>query len=62
MTADLIRVTDETSRDDLAEALANLVAYAKRQQYILGDAEHPSRWDRSHQRIDQLLTEYEAAR
>lgn len=53
---DLIPVTDETTRDDLAEALTHLARYAARQQH------HPdcSTWVRAHERIDALLDDWRA--
>ncbi len=51
------RVTDQTTRLELAEALTNLAAYAARQQH------HPDcvRWVRAHERINVLLDDYERA-
>ncbi|GAB2970210.1 hypothetical protein [Nocardioides montaniterrae] len=54
--AETIRVTDETTRAELIEALGNLCAYAKRQPHVLG-VSSPSRWDLAHRRIDAVLDE-----
>lgn len=53
---DLIHVTDETTRDELPEALTHLAQYAARQQH------HPdcTTWVRAHERIDALLCDWEA--
>lgn len=55
---DTIRVTDDSTRAEIAEALTNMAAYAARQQH------HPDceRWVTAHRRIDALLDDYEKAR
>lgn len=55
--------TDETTRADIAEALANLTAYAKRQPRVVHrfEADPPTRWDVAHERIDAALTSWQAA-
>lgn len=55
--ATVLRVTDQTTRLELAEALTNLAQYAARQQH------HPDcvRWVRAHERINVLLDDYERA-
>lgn len=52
-----IRITDESTRAEIAEALTHLAHYAARQMH------HPdcSRWVRAHERIDVLLADWEAA-
>lgn len=53
MTA-AIRVSDSSTRAEIAEALTHLAQYAARQQH------HPdcSQWVRAHERIDALLDDY----
>lgn len=52
-----IRITDTSTRAELAEAITHLGQYAARQQH------HPDcgAWVRAHQRIDRLLEDYERA-
>lgn len=52
-----IRITDESTKAEVAEALTHLAQYAARQQH------HPdcSRWVWAHERIDSLLYDYERA-
>jgi len=52
-----IVVTDETSADELAEALGHLVHAAKREMPVVGNPDHPTPWDAAHGRIDVLLDE-----
>jgi hypothetical protein len=55
--SDTIRVTDETTRAEIEEALRHLAQYAKRQMH------HPDcgPWLSAHQRIDSLLLDWEKA-
>lgn len=52
-----IRLTDDSTKPEIAEALTHLAAYAARQQH------HPDsvRWVRAHERIDRLLCDWERA-
>lgn len=59
--SEFLLVTDDTTRAELAEAISHVGAYAKRQPHVMGDAVHPSMWDRSHARLDSLLTDWELA-
>ena len=63
MSADVIRVTDDTTRAELATALGHLCAHAKRQQRIVERFEQdpPSAWTKAHRRINALLTDWERA-
>lgn len=56
-TPQVIRVTDDTTKAELEEALTNLAQYAARQQH------HPDceRWVTAHRRIDALLCDWERA-
>lgn len=60
---DLIRVTDETTRADLAETLGHLAAHAKRQPYVVRrfDSDPLTSWDKAHAQIDAVLTDWQAA-
>lgn len=54
----VIRVTDDTTADELAECLTHLCKHAKRQQCIIGTLDQPSPWDTAHRRMDGPLDEY----
>jgi len=54
----LLRVTDDTTPEELAEALGHLCAFAKRQQCIIGTPEHPSAWDLAHLKLDGPLDDW----
>lgn len=43
------------TKDELTEALEYACATAKRQPFVLGTAEYPSRYDKAHAHIDWLL-------
>lgn len=56
----ILRITDETTRDELAEALAHLCAEAKamsRRGYVGTQCEEYAHW---HQRINAVLTDMDA--
>jgi hypothetical protein len=59
----IVRDLDETTRDDLAEALTNLATHAKRQQYVIEKftEDQPTPWTVAHQRINAVLDEWLAA-
>ena len=52
-----IRITDDSTRAEIAEAITHLGQYAAHQQH------HPDsgRWVRAHERINALLDDYERA-
>lgn len=54
---ELIHITDDSTRAEIAEAITHLSEYAARQQH------HPdsTRWVRAHERINRLLEDYENA-
>lgn len=54
---EVIRLDDDSTKVEIAEAITHLAEYAARQQH------HPdsTRWVRAHAKIDQLLTDYENA-
>lgn len=59
MTA--LRVTDDTTRAELAEAMAHVLRLAKREMPKVGTAEYPTPWDTRHATLDALLTDWEQA-
>lgn len=59
--AGFLLITDDTTPDELAEAITHCGVYAKRQPHVMGDAAHPSGWDLAHQKLDLLLDDWLAA-
>ena len=57
----VVRVTDETTREELAETLRLLNDAAKRVPHVKGVCS-PSSWDVQHQRIDAVLDEWIACK
>lgn len=54
----IIRITDDTTAEELAEYIGHLCANAKRQQCIVGSDQHPTAWDRAHRQMDGPLDLY----
>jgi len=54
---DLLQVQEQTTKAELEEALTHLARYAAHQLHHVDN----SRWVRAHQRINTLLSEWEAA-
>lgn len=58
------RITDDSTRAEIEEAIGFQCQHAKRQQRIVerfaGD--EPSAWSKAHARIDAMLRDWEAAR
>lgn len=50
-----IRITDESTREDLEEALTHLAHAAAREMPVVGTDAMPTPWDRRHAAIDELL-------
>jgi hypothetical protein len=63
MTAQAVRITDDTTPEELAEAITQMCAWAKRQQRLIAqfDADDPTDWDKAHRRMDGPLDDYLAA-
>lgn len=58
----VLRITDDTTKAELAEALTHACAYAIRLPHVMSrDDRHPSQWDRAHRRLDSLLDDYQRA-
>lgn len=57
----VVRVTDDTTRDELAETLRLLNDAAKRVPHVRGVCS-PSSWDVQHARIDAVLDEWLACK
>lgn len=60
---DVLRVTDETSREVLADLIRETNRLAKRQQRIVErfTTDKPSAWSDYHLDLDALLTDWESA-
>lgn len=58
-TRDIAVITDQSTRDELVEALGHMVHAAKREFPRVGSAEHPTAWDRRHAALDALLDDLE---
>jgi hypothetical protein len=56
---DVLKVTDDTTRQQFEVMLTALVFRAKREVPKCGDAEHKTPYDIYHERIDALLDELE---
>lgn len=50
-----MNIEDGATREEVEEALTHQVRAARREFAVVGTAEHPTRWDKAHARIDQLL-------
>lgn len=57
----VVRVTDETTLDELATTLGLLNDAAKRAPHVKGVCA-PSAWDLAHARLDAVLEDYELVR
>ena len=55
-------VSDDSTVDDIIEALGHVNADAKRCMRVVGTRELPTKWDARHGFINELLTKWEAAR
>lgn len=52
-------VTDDTQTSEVTEALAHLLARARREFAVVGTPEHPTPWDIVHRQIDEALDDWE---
>lgn len=57
MATETIEPAEPATQDELKEALRYASAAAKRQPNVLGSKDYPSRWDRAHRHIDELLNQ-----
>lgn len=59
----LLRITDDSDRAELAEALVHCCRTAIRAPHVISrDPDRPSEWDRIHAKLNVLLSEWERAR
>lgn len=60
--AEILRISDESDRAELAEALVHLRRRAGREFPVVGPTDHPTPWDLRHRAINELLDQYASAR
>lgn len=53
--ADILRISDEVDREQIAEAITHLGHRAKREFAVVGTPDQPSPWDMRHAAINDLL-------
>lgn len=58
---DLIPVTDETTRAEMADLLAMANRDTKRLPCVVGSREFPTPWDDAHEFLNELLDDWQAA-
>lgn len=56
----VVKVTDQTTRAEIADVLATANYEAKRKPHVLGVV-GPSAWDIAHDLLDHLLADWEQA-
>lgn len=54
-------MADQLTRVEVEEALANMLARARREFAVIGTRTAPSAWDIRHAALDHLLREWEKA-
>ena len=54
-----IRVTDESTRAEVAEAMVYVNDRAKSTPHVVGTVEEPTLWDRRHDLLNAMLTDWE---
>jgi hypothetical protein len=58
----VLRVTDDSTREEIAEAITHCCRTAVRAPHVISpDPDRPSQWDIAHVRLNALLAEWEAA-
>ena len=56
-----IRITDESTKSEIAEALGYANHTAKREMPVVGTPTAPTPWDQRHKLIDSLLYDWQRA-
>lgn len=62
VTVAALRITEESTRPEIAEAITHLGQRARREFPVVGTEDQPTPWDLRHQAIDMLLVDWERAR
>ena len=60
----VVKITDDTTKAELAEYLTNLNAFAKRQPHVMEKSylDRETDWTKAHRRMDGPLDDWLAAR
>lgn len=56
-----IRINDDSTRAEIAEALTHLAFRAAREIHVVGTPEFPTPWDRRHVALNELLDQLDGA-
>ena len=56
----MVVITDESTACEIAEALGHANRRAKRAPHVIGTREYPTAWDRAHELLDAMLTDWQA--
>ena len=59
MTQTSIRVTDESTREEVAEAMTYINDAAKTTPRLIGTSQQPTLWDRRHELLNAMLTDWQ---
>lgn len=54
----IVRITDDTTRAEIAEAITNMAHRASREFPVVGTPEQPTPWDLRHGAINALIDDY----
>jgi hypothetical protein len=55
-----IRITDDSTRAEVAEAMVFINQGTKRSAPVIGTSDDPTAWDRRHMLLDAMLTDWES--
>ena len=59
MTTTHIRVTEASTREDIVEAMVYVNDRAKASPHTVGSVDHPTLWDRRHDLLNAMLTDWQ---
>ena len=57
-----LRITDESTAEEIAEALGHMLHAAQREMPVVGTPDHPTPWDQRHRGLDMLLADWQRAK
>ena len=60
MSQATLRVTDESTRAEVADAMTYINELTKLTPGVVGSPAHPSLWDRRHELLNAMLTDWQA--
>ena len=58
--ARVVHVTDRSTRDEVAQVLSQVNAVAKLGPRLVGRSDEPTLWDRRHELLNAMLTDWQA--